>query len=96
MEGGEFAACPLSSQPFDVGFHPTAKVLCAGLVTGVVEVWEYGEEHSKRLKKLRCHEEACRTVGFMGDGALMLTGGSDRQGGGPPARVSTLGKFCPM
>lgn len=45
-----------------------------------MEVWENNAESEscRRLKTLHCHEGACRTLGFVNQGALLLTGSSDR------------------
>ena len=37
----------LSEQPFDVAFHPSRPLLCAGLITGHVDVIAYAAEVSR-------------------------------------------------
>mmetsp|Transcript_10332 Transcript_10332/g.16545 ORF Transcript_10332/g.16545 Transcript_10332/m.16545 type:complete len:246 (-) Transcript_10332:542-1279(-) len=79
--GGETCAAQCADQPFDVRFHPTnGGIFVAGLITGEVEVWEHDAEResSRRLKTIACHTAAVRTVGFVNQGALLLTGSSDR------------------
>ena len=80
MDGGELCSARCAEQPFDVGFHPNSQVFVAGLITGDVEVWESGaaRDAARKLKTVRCHDAACRTLAFVNDGALLLTGSSDR------------------
>jgi WD repeat-containing protein 55 len=48
--------------------------------TKQVEVWEHSieDEACTLLKTLKCHDDACRSIAFANDGALLLSGGSDR------------------
>ena len=80
MDGGELCSARCAEQPFDVGFHPNSQVFVAGLITGDVEVWERdaARDAARKLKTVRCHDAACRTLAFVNDGALLLTGSSDR------------------
>ena len=80
MDGGELCSARCAEQPFDVGFHPNSQIFVAGLITGEVEVWERGaaRDAARKLKTVRCHDAACRTLAFVNDGALLLTGSSDR------------------
>ena len=80
MDGGELCSARCAEQPFDVGFHPNSQTFVAGLITGDVEVWESGaaRDAARKLKTVRCHDAACRTLAFVNDGALLLTGSSDR------------------
>jgi WD40 repeat protein len=66
-----------------------------------VEVWDHDADKSstRRLKTIQCHDGACRTLGFVNDGALLLTGSSDRSilatdvaTGKPLARLSNAHK----
>ena len=80
MDGGELCSARCAEQPFDVGFHPNSQIFVAGLITGEVEVWERdaARDAARKLKTVRCHDAACRTLAFVNDGALLLTGSSDR------------------
>ena len=66
-----------------------------------MEVWDHDADKSstRRLKNIQCHDGACRTLGFVNDGALLLTGSSDRSilatdvaTGKPLARLSNAHK----
>ena len=80
MDGGELCSARCAEQPFDVGFHPNSQIFVAGLITGEVEIWERdaARDAARKLKTVRCHDAACRTLAFVNDGALLLTGSSDR------------------
>ena len=80
MDGGELCSARCAEQPFDVGFHPNSQIFVAGLITGEVEIWERdaARDAARTLKTVRCHDAACRTLAFVNDGALLLTGSSDR------------------
>jgi hypothetical protein len=57
---------------------PTLTPCPAPHPTTQVEVWEHKGDRVRKLKTIDAHTEAVRTLGFVNDGALLLTGSSDR------------------
>lgn len=66
-----------------------------------MEVWERDDarDTARKLKTVKCHDAACRTLSFVNDGALLLTGSSDRSilatdvaSGQPLARLTNAHK----
>lgn len=62
MEGGEAAQIPLEAQPFDVHIHPELPVVVAGLITGQVEIFRYGDDTPPR-----------QLLSYAGEGVLVET-----------------------
>mmetsp|Transcript_43090 Transcript_43090/g.52256 ORF Transcript_43090/g.52256 Transcript_43090/m.52256 type:complete len:368 (+) Transcript_43090:76-1179(+) len=75
-EGGEAYQADVSDQPFETSFHPSANVFAASLITGAVEVFEYGEGTNK-VKALKPHNDSCRTVKFSPDGRVLISASLD-------------------
>tara|TARA_B110000090_G_C13322251_1_gene423995 strand:- start:412 stop:1074 length:663 start_codon:yes stop_codon:yes gene_type:complete len=67
-------------QVFDISFHPENNILAAGLITGEVEVWQYGNEigANKKLVSVFCHDGSCRGLQFDRAGDTLYTISSDQ------------------
>lgn len=70
--------CDVSEQPFDVAFHPSARLVAAGLVSGRVELFGYSATACGPVTSHAAHAAACRAVRFVAGGAALASGGADR------------------
>lgn len=79
MEGGEAAQIPLDGQPFDIDLHPSTPVVAAGIITGQVELFRYGDDTPPRqLLSFTAHTESCRALRFLDEGRLLLSCSADK------------------
>ena len=62
----------------DCSFHPTQRLVAAGLITGQVRVSEYSKNAANRKCQKKLHSESCRAVRFSTSGDALLTGSADR------------------
>lgn len=69
----------LEAQPFDLAFHPSSSLVAAGLITGRLQLFKFGEELSEAqsLWNVDAHSESCRAVRFAEDGHYILTASPD-------------------
>ena len=71
----------MSASPFhlqDCSFHPSEKLLAAGLITGQVRLSEYTGTSATRRSQKRLHSESCRALQFSSRGDFLLTGSADK------------------
>ena len=61
----------------DCTFHPTERLVAAGLITGQVRVSEYNRDAAHRKCQKKLHSESCRAVRFSTSGDALLTGSAD-------------------
>ena len=64
-ESREPVCATLGEQPMDVCFHPTRALVAAGLITGVVETFEYTAAAATAVTSRDVHAESCRAVRFL-------------------------------
>lgn len=82
MAGTDCAAeikCPQRAVAFGLDFHPFERLLAAGLITGQLRVYSFGENgvQPERQLAVRPHTEACRSVRFDPQGLHLISCGSD-------------------
>ena len=61
----------------DVCFHPTRPLVAAGLITGVVETFEFTAAAATAVTSRDVHAESCRAVRFLLDGSGLVSAGVD-------------------
>jgi len=64
-------------QIFDLQFHPFQNVVAIGLITGRIQVCQYGPEN-KLLYDTKVLKRACRSLQFSPDGKFLIAGSSDK------------------
>ena len=87
------AEARLREQPFGLDVHPSRKLVAAGLITGQLKLFEWGDDDAaaaalgpragrqllRQRWSARPHKEgACRVVRFSADGASVFSAGGDR------------------
>ena len=67
-------------QLFDLDFHPSTKLIAAGLIDGEVDIYQYGINggDNKLLAKAHHHRSSCRGVLFSEDGGHLYSISSDK------------------
>ncbi|EDO47048.1 predicted protein [Nematostella vectensis] len=69
----------LSSQVFDVGFHPERDVIAVAQIAGTVSLHSYeAGKDSKMLMELNHHKKPCRALAFSKDGLHLFTASKDK------------------
>jgi len=65
---------------FGLDFHPTERLLAAGLITGQIRVYSCADDGASAERRLgaKPHADACRSVKFSPDGGALFSAGSDR------------------
>eukprot|EP00164_Ancoracysta_twista_P003170 GFYU01004227.1.p1 GENE.GFYU01004227.1~~GFYU01004227.1.p1 ORF type:complete len:368 (-),score=123.74 GFYU01004227.1:22-1125(-) len=71
-------AITFPEQVFDLCFHPSADVVAAGLITGQVGMFQYGEVGNTCLYSFDNHRESCRATAFSPSGSFLITSSSDK------------------
>ena len=61
----------------DVCFHPTCPLVAAGLITGVVETFEFTADSAGDVTSREVHAESCRALRFLADGSGLVSTGVD-------------------
>lgn len=71
--------CPQRGVAFGLDFHPSERLLAAGLITGQLRVYSFGDNGAQPERQLaaRPHSEACRSVRFDPQGRHIISCGSD-------------------
>eukprot|EP00967_Tisochrysis_lutea_P134604 scaffold237897_cov30-Tisochrysis_lutea.AAC.1 len=71
--------CPSGAVAFGLDFHPSERLLAAGLISGQLRIFRVGEGgcSGKRELAARPHTEACRSVRFDPAGTHLLSCSSD-------------------
>eukprot|EP00898_Chlorokybus_atmophyticus_P003729 jgi/Chlat1/4357/Chrsp29S04512 len=77
-EGGEAAAIALHAQPFDVTFHPSYRLVAAGLISGGVELHRFTDDSSEPVLRIAAHSESCRAIRFAEGGNFLLSASADK------------------
>ncbi|KAJ7944022.1 WD repeat-containing protein 55 [Quillaja saponaria] len=68
----------LGKLAFDIDFHPSDKLVAAGLISGDIHLYRYStDSQPQRLLEVHAHSESCRAVRFINDGRAILTGSPD-------------------
>eukprot|EP00038_Savillea_parva_P003202 m.122323 g.122323 ORF g.122323 m.122323 type:complete len:313 (-) comp11103_c0_seq4:147-1085(-) len=68
----------LPALAFDIAWHPAARILAAGTITGEVLVYGIETESHTELFQASFHTDSCRQVAFAPDGVLLYSTGTDR------------------
>lgn len=70
---------PLEATPFDLTFHPSSSLVAAGLITGRVQLFKFGDEltEAESVWSVDAHSESCRAIRFAEDGRYLLTASPD-------------------
>ena len=73
-------ALPHRALAFGLDFHPTERLLAAGLITGQIRVYSCADDGASAERRLgaKPHADACRSVKFSPDGGALFSAGSDR------------------
>lgn len=66
------------STVFNVAFHPTAPVLCLGLVDGRVSVHEFKRNETRPINSIQTHKMGVSSMEFTRNGSHLATVSSDR------------------
>lgn len=69
--------CSGGDQIFDIAFHPTADLLAVASITGLVEVFKYGNRNHLVVQE-KLFESSCRGLSFSDDGEKLYSISSDR------------------
>ena len=70
---------PVSSQIFDLVFHPTQNIVYSGLLSGEVKAFSYDEQGSYEPKfSARPSKKSCRGLDVSEDGALLWAVGKSK------------------
>lgn len=71
---------PVSSQIFDLAFHPTSNVVYTGLLDGSVKAFTYNDDHGTHSAALdlRISKRSCRGLALSPDGSSLYAVGKNR------------------
>ena len=67
-------------QIFDISYHPYDNFIAIATITGIVEVYKYGDQsiNNQLINKFAPHTSSCRGVKFSQDGNTLITISSDK------------------
>ncbi|KAH9988087.1 WD40-repeat-containing domain protein [Russula compacta] len=71
---------PVSSQIFDLAFHPTSNIVYTGLLDGSVKAFTYDDDHGTHSAALdlRISKRSCRGLALSPDGSSLYAVGKNR------------------
>lgn len=68
----------VGQSPFDIDFHPSEQLVASGLISGDLFIFRYAADSTpQKLLEVNAHDKACRTLRFINEGRVIVTGSSD-------------------